>query len=307
MTLAQISSLGRLLTAFLVLFADCFAGTKGRALFRVFVCGLLSNVQRKNVEAIALRVRASVRTLQRFLESIKWNEQRVIDRCQQLIAAEHADPEAIGLIDETGVAKSGPHTVGAQRQYNGNRGKIENAVVHVGLGYSTGNFHALLDARVYLPEDWANDPARRKKRTSPTTSVFKRNHRSRWTCWTAPWATASASRLGRSTNFTVATVRFWMGSTHVGKPSSARFPPTFGCGWTRPAWSVIRRRNPACGGERDWSADGGRRKCVISADTHPPSTINVRNAIASRTLSRGPTSGRFNGTRVGVGLKTNDS
>jgi SRSO17 transposase len=177
MTLAQISSLGRLLTAFLGLFADCFAGTKGRALFRVFVSGLLSDVQRKNVEAIALRMQASVRTLQRFLESIKWNERLLVDRCQQLVAAEHADPEAIGLIDETGVAKSGAHTAGAQRQYNGNRGKIENAVVHVALGYSTGDFHTLLDARVYLPEEWANDPARRKKLTCLTMCDFRRNPR----------------------------------------------------------------------------------------------------------------------------------
>lgn len=163
MTLAQISSLGRLLTAFLASFADCFAGSKGRTLVRVFVSGLLSDVQRKNVEALALRMRAPVRTLQRFLESIKWNEQRVVDRCQKLIATEHGHPEAIGLIDETGVAKSGKHTAGAQRQYNGNRGKIENAVVHVGLGYATTNFQALLDARVYLPQEWADDPARRKK------------------------------------------------------------------------------------------------------------------------------------------------
>ena len=44
----------------------------------------------------------------------------------ELIATEHADPDAIGVIDETGTAKSGNHTVGVKRQYNGNRGKIEN-------------------------------------------------------------------------------------------------------------------------------------------------------------------------------------
>lgn len=170
MTLAQISSLGRLLTAFLGLFADCFAGTKGRALFRVFVSGLLSDVQRKNVEAI------------------------------------------------------------------GGRSRTRSCTSH----------------------------------------------------WAIPPATSTPC------------------STPAGKPSSARFRPTFGCGWTRPAWSAIRRRNPPPG-ERVWSADGDRRKCVISADTHPPSTLNVRNAIASKTHSRGPTSGRFNGTRVGVVLRTDDS
>lgn len=179
MTLAQIASLGRLLTTFLASFADCFAGSKGRNLLRLFVSGLLSDVQRKNVESLALRMRTSVRTLQRFLESIKWNERRLVDRCQQIIATEHAAPDAIGLIDETGVAKSGGHTAGAQRQYNGNRGKIENAVVHVGLGYATRDFRALLDARVYLPQEWADDPARRKKLTCRTRSASKRSPKSR--------------------------------------------------------------------------------------------------------------------------------
>ena len=39
---------------------------------------------------------------------------------------DHAHPEAIGLIDESGMHKSGRDTAGVVRQYNGNRGKIEN-------------------------------------------------------------------------------------------------------------------------------------------------------------------------------------
>jgi hypothetical protein len=34
------------------------------------------------------------------LESIKWDEEKVRDRCQQIVATEHAHPEAIGIIDE---------------------------------------------------------------------------------------------------------------------------------------------------------------------------------------------------------------
>ena len=62
--------------------------------------------QRKNVEAIALDQDVPPRTLQRFLESIKWDQARLRNRCQQLIARDHADPEAIGLIDETGTTKA---------------------------------------------------------------------------------------------------------------------------------------------------------------------------------------------------------
>ena len=119
MSLQDIAALGKLLAQFLSLFADCFRRPAGRLLLGVYVRGLLSNVQRKNVEAIALDQRVAPRTLQRFLESIRWDEERLRDRCQQLVAAEHADSEALGVIDETGTTKSGGQTAGVKRQYNG--------------------------------------------------------------------------------------------------------------------------------------------------------------------------------------------
>jgi SRSO17 transposase len=181
MSIEYIASLGKLLAQFLARFADCFARTEGRALLLVYVRGLLSSVQRKNAEAIALNQGVAPRTLQRFLESIVWDEGKLRDRCQQFIATEHADPKAIGCIDETGMAKSGRHTAGVKRQYNGNRGKIENCINHVALAYSCKNFHCLLDAQLYLPEEWVDDPARRKKTTFPTTWFSKPNQKSLWT------------------------------------------------------------------------------------------------------------------------------
>lgn len=192
MSLQNIAALGKLLAQFLGLFADCFRRPAGRLLLAVYVRGLLSSIQRKNVEAIALVQRVAPRTLQRFLESIAWDEELLRDRCQRLVAAEHADPEALGLIDETGTTKSGSHTAGVKRQYNGNRGKIENCVNTVALSYASSNFHCLLDARLYLSEEWASDPARRKKTTSPTKSYSRRSRRSRWRWWTERVAMGSA-------------------------------------------------------------------------------------------------------------------
>jgi SRSO17 transposase len=183
MSLQDIAALGKLLGQFLGLFADCFRRPAGRLLLAVYVRGLLSNVQRKNVEAMALAQGVAVRTLQRFLESIRWCEEQLRDRCQQLVAAEHADPEALGVIDETGTTKSGGHTAGVKRQYNGNRGKVENCINTVALSYATTNFHCLLDARLYLPQEWASDPARRKKTMFPTRSNSRRSRRSRWGWW----------------------------------------------------------------------------------------------------------------------------
>ena len=163
MTLKQIAALGRKLLVFLGLFADCFGRREARKLLRIYVQGQLSDLHRKTAESIALRFGAAPRTLQRFLESIKWDEEKLRDRCQQIVAKDHANPEAIGIVDESGTTKSGQETVGVGRQYNGSRGKVDNCTVGVHLGYAAPGFQTLLDSAVYLPEDYANDPARRKK------------------------------------------------------------------------------------------------------------------------------------------------
>jgi SRSO17 transposase len=170
MTLKQIASLGKELAKFLGLFVGRFRSCPGFALLQIYVQGLLSNLQRKNIEAMALEWGAAPRTLQRFAESIKWDETGVRDDCQQLVAREHAHPEAIGCLDESGTAKSGSHTAGAARQWLGSCGKVDNGVVGVHLSYASPGFQCLLDSQVYLPQDWANDPVRRKKVTSPTRS-----------------------------------------------------------------------------------------------------------------------------------------
>ena len=167
MTLKQIAALGRELVLFLALFADCFGRRDARELLRVYVKGQLSDLKRKTAEGIALRFGKAPRTLQRFLESVKWDEEKLRDRCQEIVAKDHAHPEAIGVVDESGVAKGGKSMVGVGRQWNGDRGKADNCVVGVHFSYAAPGFQCLLDSGLYLPEDWANDPVHRKKTTFP--------------------------------------------------------------------------------------------------------------------------------------------
>jgi SRSO17 transposase len=181
MTLKQIAGLGRELTRFLALFVGCFRSRPGFALARIYVEGLLANLQRKNIEAIALEFATAPRTLQRFVESIKWEETGVRDQCQRLVVRDQAHPEAIGCVDESGTAKSGSQTVGAARQWLGSRGKVDNGVVGVHVSYSCPGFQCLLDSEVYLPAEWAADPDRRKKTTCPRRSCSAPSRRSPWT------------------------------------------------------------------------------------------------------------------------------
>jgi SRSO17 transposase len=222
MTLEQIASLGKELAKFLGLFVGRFRSRPGFALLRIYVQGLLLDLQRKNIEAMALEMGTAPRTLQRFVESIKWDETGVRDDCQRVVARDHAHPEAVGCLDESGTPKSGSHTAAAARQWLGSCGKVDNGVVCVHLSYSRPGFQCLLDSEVYLPRDWADDPVRRKKTTSPRRWCSAPSHKSAWTWSTAPWPTVCASRPGRLTKAMAATRPFWTVSNSVARYSSAK-------------------------------------------------------------------------------------
>ena len=76
--------------------------------------------------------------------------------------------------------RAAAHTVGAARQWLGSCGKVDNGVVGVHLSYSGPGFQCLLDSEVYLPRDWADDPERRKKVTSPTRWCSVPSRKSPW-------------------------------------------------------------------------------------------------------------------------------
>ena len=295
MTLKQIAALGRKLSSFLALFADCFGRCEARELLRIYVQGQLSNLHRKTAESIALGSGTAPRTLQRFLESIKWDEEKLRDRCQQIVASDHAHLEAIGCVDESGTTKSGKETVGVGRQYNGNRGKIDNCVVGVHLSYSAPGFRVLLDSGVYLPEDFAKDPARRKKRTCPRKSSFTPSRRLGWLRSIALWTMGFASRRGRSTSCTVATASFWEASNHVDRSSWARFPATFmvGCG-SRKYWKQGRKTRDlgVPKDTRDWPKATIRARCAPWQNTHPCFASRQDNVTASRIPTKAPRCGK---------------
>jgi SRSO17 transposase len=79
----------------------------------------------------------------------------------------------VGLIDETSALKSGDLTPGVQRQYLGCVGKIDNGIVTVHLGVCKGRYKTLIDAELFLPEDWANDRERCQEAGIPDDMVYR--------------------------------------------------------------------------------------------------------------------------------------
>jgi SRSO17 transposase len=178
MTADQILSLAPALAEFLGDFADCFGRLEPREHLGHYVRGQLSNLPRKSVEPIALFNNIAPRTLQEFLASDVWDHTRARDRIQQIIARDHEDPKAIGIIDDSGHPKSGKMTPGVQRQYCGRLGKIANCVVTVQLAFSSFDtrFRTMLDTEVFLPESWSDDRQRCRQAGIPDDVVYRPKH-----------------------------------------------------------------------------------------------------------------------------------
>jgi SRSO17 transposase len=170
----QVEALGRELMSYLAEFGDCFGRSEPREHLRRYVQGQLMDLPRKSIEPMALASTTPPRTLQRFLEEVQWDEGRLRDRLQAMVVRDHAHPQAIGTIDESGHPKKGRHTAAVKRQWCGNTGKIDNCVVSVHLGYVADDFQCLLDSDLYLPREWADDSARRAAAHIPDEVVFRK-------------------------------------------------------------------------------------------------------------------------------------
>lgn len=147
---------------------------------RDYCTGLLMPVERKSVEPMAAltapeRTAAQHQSLLHFVGEGGWSDEKVLAKVQEMVlpAIERSGPIEAWIIDDTGFAKKGKHSVGVARQYCGQLGKQDNCQIAVSL--SVANTHASLPVayRLYLPQAWASDPVRRKTAKVPEEVSFK--------------------------------------------------------------------------------------------------------------------------------------
>lgn len=148
--------------------------------FEDYCRGLLLPCERKSVEPLAAvtapaRVSAQHQSLLHFVGEAAWSDERLLAKVREQVlpAIERHGPIEAWIVDDTGFAKKGRHSVGVARQYCGAIGHPDNCQVAVTL--SVANHHASLpvDYRLYLPQEWAEDPVRRAKAGVPDDVVFK--------------------------------------------------------------------------------------------------------------------------------------
>jgi SRSO17 transposase len=170
-------------------FVRLFGRRESREHSLVYLKGLLSNLERKSVEPIALRfaqgsegdaaAQKEVVALQGFLTNSPWEAGDVFAEIQAVFAEEFVPSTSqwsigtVGVVDESGFVKAGTQSVGVARQWCGRLGNTANCQVGVFLTGVTPAGVSLLDAQLFLTQEWIADRPRRKKTRVPNEVEFR--------------------------------------------------------------------------------------------------------------------------------------
>jgi SRSO17 transposase len=161
---------------------------------RDYCTGLMLPGERKSVEPMAARTApartaAQHQSLLHFVGNACWSDEEVLAKVREMVlpAIEKDGPIEAWIIDDMSFPKQGKHSVGVHHQYCGQLGKQANCQVTVSL--SVANHAASLPVayRLYLPQDWTKNRARRKKAGVPAEVEFKTKpeialEQIRWAC-----------------------------------------------------------------------------------------------------------------------------
>ena len=120
----------------------------------------MQSQERRNAENPSETVTASPRVLQRFLTEARWDDDAVIGRLQEYLCSRLEHPQAVWVLDGSDFPKQGVKSAGVARQYCGALGKIANCQAGVFLAHVGPRCRALVDQRLYLPEEWTGDGER---------------------------------------------------------------------------------------------------------------------------------------------------
>ena len=164
------------LATFMAPFVRTFCRQEPAQHAHTYVYGLLSDLERKNVESIAYRFGQDRLPLQRFVGWAEWDDALLRQELTRQVAQHLGQPDGVWVVDPSAFPKSGTDSVGVARQWCGRLGKVDNCQGAVSLGYVSGAGHTLVDMRLSLPKTWTQDRARLDKAGVPTD---RRGYRSR--------------------------------------------------------------------------------------------------------------------------------
>lgn len=140
-----------------------------------YLLGLIQS-EKRNMERMAEVVAdCNDQASQHFASSSPWDHQAVFEQiASDVDGAVGGCEDSFLVIDESGIGKKGKKSVGVARQWNGRLGKVDNCQVGVFAALGCGNEASLINVRLYLPKEWAEDPGRCDEAKIPETErVFR--------------------------------------------------------------------------------------------------------------------------------------
>ncbi|MBM4030124.1 MAG: IS701 family transposase [Planctomycetes bacterium] len=173
---AEIQRLARYIREYQDRFDPLFGRAGTRRWAREYMGGLLMDMERKNCWQIAeaRKIPAqNLKSLQHFLYGSPWDWKPVLAEMGRMVDEHLGSDDGIVVVDESGVRRWGEKSVGIARQYIGRLGKVDNGQVGVYLAYACEQGQAFLDARLFVPEAWFEDPRRCREAGIPDDAIFR--------------------------------------------------------------------------------------------------------------------------------------
>jgi SRSO17 transposase len=162
------------LAEFLTPFGALVSRAESKRALERYATGLLSDLPRKTLARMGQAVAGTHdQRLQEFLTRTAWDA-REMDRLRiRRMLVDATSGQGVLIVDDTGIAKKGQHSVGVARQYSGTLGRVDNCQVLVTAHYVDRVFDWPIMARLYLTESWANDSARCREARVPEDTEFQ--------------------------------------------------------------------------------------------------------------------------------------
>ena len=177
LTADSVRSCEQRLIQFLDRYLPLFSRKEQHQHARVVVQGRLSSLERKTSEPIAYLAGQERKPVQNFVGAGAWDDEAFMTELRGHVREEIGEADAVLVLDPSAFAKKGTASCGVDRQWCGRLGKLENCQVGVFWGYASSKGRALVDRRLYLTKDWAEDRRRRQQCHVPAGVVFQEKWR----------------------------------------------------------------------------------------------------------------------------------
>lgn len=141
-----------------------------------YLAGLVTDLERKNVESIAYRHDQDRGPLQHFIGCAEWEHQPLLQELARQVGEEVGEDDGVIVFDPSAFPKQGKMSVGVARQWCGRLGKIDNCQVGVYMGYVSRRDRVLVNERLYLPTEWTKSRKRCNAAGVPRDVRFQTRH-----------------------------------------------------------------------------------------------------------------------------------